>query len=124
MRRALSALLSREHRREVYQRIVTAADLPLSPRAGWLLLRVGEHRGHSRAALARHLGIGLDNFDARLFAAGQDQVGRLLDGWRADQHARLLELLTEITHELAASAERPGPDLEIAGPPRSGPTRP
>ncbi len=145
MRRALSALLGRERRREVYGRIVTSANLALTPRAGWLLLRVGEHPGDSRVTLARHLSITVANLDDRLaelvtagyvapldpvpdqpilltaagesahteaFKARQDLVERVLDGWHPEKHAALLSLLTEITHELAASNERPGRDLD------------
>ena len=57
MRRAVSALLVRQRRREVYADLVAKAGLTVSPRAGWLLLRVGEHQGESRAALARCLSI-------------------------------------------------------------------
>ena len=49
---------------------------------------------------------------ARIFAARQDLIERLLDGWHPQLHPRLLELVTEITHELAASSERPDPDLD------------
>jgi EmrB/QacA subfamily drug resistance transporter len=150
MRRALSTLLGRERRREVYGGLVATAGLVLSPRAGWLLLRVGEHRGDSRATLARHLSIGLDNFDERLselvragfvaplgpgsdparpaeltaagesayaalFEAREKRIARELDGWHPEKHAPLLTLLSEITHELAASPERPGRDLDPAG---------
>jgi DNA-binding MarR family transcriptional regulator len=145
MRRALSALLSRERRREVYADLVAKSGLAVAPRAGWLLLRLGEHRGESRAALARCLSIsvadlrgrmselveagyvepgpdGQDTADeltssgrsayARIFAARQDRIAVLLDDWHPEQHPRLLDLLADITHELAASQERPGPDLD------------
>jgi EmrB/QacA subfamily drug resistance transporter len=149
MRRAVSVLLGRERRREIYGRLVAAADLTLSPRAGWMLLRVGEHRGDPRAELARRLSINVDGLDdrlgelvsagyvapvatdpqqpaeltkdgevayARLFAARQARVARELDGWEPEKHAVLLRLLSEITHELAASSERPGRDLDQAAP--------
>ncbi len=149
MRRALSALLGRERRREVYSDLVARSGIAVSPRAGWLLLRLGEHSGESRAALARCLSIsvsdlrgrmddlvlagyvepssdGADLADelttsgrsayARIFAARQDRIAVLLDDWHPEQHPRLLELLSDITHELAASHERPGPDLDrVAG---------
>ncbi len=149
MRRALSALLSRGRRRELYAALVAAAGISLPPRAGWLLLRVGEHRGESCADLAHCLSISVHDLgerlgdlvragylrdglaDAsrppeltpagqaaytRLFAARQDRIARLLDGWRPEQHPRLLGLLEVITHELAASHERPGPDLDPSPP--------
>src|SRR5436190_664945 len=55
MERALTVLLSREHRREVYAHLVSAAGVQTSPRAAWLLLRVGEHPGWGCHDLARHL---------------------------------------------------------------------
>jgi hypothetical protein len=48
----------------------------------------------------------------RIFAARQDLIERLLEGSHPQLHRRLLELVTEITHELAASSERPEPDLD------------
>ena len=147
MRRAISSLLGRERRREVYGGMVTSAGLTLPARAGWLLLRVGEHQGDTCTALARRLSIGVPDLDGRLaelgepgylqsgqggpedplqlteagelayakmFAARQDRIARLLDGWQPEQHPRLLELLTSVTHELAASSERPGRDLDPA----------
>ncbi len=159
MSRAIWSLLSRERRSEVYGGMVTSAGLSISPRAGWLLLRVGEHRGDSRAALARCLCISVSDLEsrmneltqaglvapgqaepepsqaslvapgqaepeltaagesayARLLAARHERIERLLDGWHREQHPRLLELLTSITHELAASPERPGRDLDRVG---------
>jgi EmrB/QacA subfamily drug resistance transporter len=146
MRRALCTLLSRERRREVYGGMAASAGLRLSPRAGWLLLRVGEHQGDSRATLARCLSISLADLNNRmtelaeagyvapasradgsqpaeltaagesayasLFAARRQRISRLLDGWHPELHPRLLELLSDITHELAASGERPGRDLD------------
>src|SRR6266700_3865044 len=55
MERALTSLLGREQRREVYARLVTTAGIAASPRAAWLLLRVGQHPEMSRHALARRL---------------------------------------------------------------------
>ncbi len=145
MRRAVSTLLVRQRRREIYADLVAKAGLGLSPRAGWLLLRLGEHQGESRAALARCLSIsvtdlsgrmtdlveagyvgpgadGADGVDeltqsghsayARIRTASEDRIATLLDGWHPEQHPRLLELLAGITHELAASDERPGSDLD------------
>jgi EmrB/QacA subfamily drug resistance transporter len=144
MRRAVSWLLIRERRRQVYGDLVAKSAVALSARAGWLLLRVGEHKGESHAKLARRLSIGVpelnsrmaelvtagyvhpaaspDDADeltesgqaayARIFAASQERIALFLDGWHPHQHPRLLEFLATITHELAASHERPGRDLE------------
>jgi len=51
---------------------------------------------------------------ARIFTASRDRIALLLDGWQLEEQPRLLQLLTAITHELAAGHERPGPDLEPA----------
>jgi EmrB/QacA subfamily drug resistance transporter len=51
---------------------------------------------------------------ARLFTAREDLIEVLLDGWHPEQHPRLLELLKQVTHELAASPDRPGRDLDRA----------
>jgi EmrB/QacA subfamily drug resistance transporter len=144
MQRAVSALLMRDRRRQLYGDLVAKSAIAVSPRAGWLLLRLGEHHGESRAALARHLSISVpelntrmtelvevgyvepagtpDDADAltesgreahaRIFAASQERIALLLEGWHPRQHPRLLEFLGKITHELAASHERPGSDLE------------
>jgi DNA-binding MarR family transcriptional regulator len=53
----------------------------------------------------------------RLFAARQDRISHLLAGWRPEEHPELLQLLSRFTHELAASTERPGRDLEPAAAP-------
>ncbi len=145
MRRAISSLLGREARRTIYGGLVEVAGLSLTPRAAWLLLRVGEHRGDSRDELARRLMISVDELDTRLaelvsagyvtsdpaapagltvagedaytrlFAAREARIAKELDGWHPELHSSLLELLKEITHELAASGERPGRDLDPAG---------
>jgi hypothetical protein len=51
----------------------------------------------------------------RLFAARQELVERFLLGWKPEEHPELLKLLSRFTHELAASDERPGRDLERTG---------
>ena len=146
MRRALWVLLGRERRRDLYGGMLATAGLPLTPRAGWLLLRVGEHQGETlddlasclmitqddlRGRLTELAGAGLvppipavggavglttagEDAHGRLFAAREEQIERLLNGWHPEQHPRLLELLAQVTHELAASHERPGPDLDQA----------
>jgi DNA-binding MarR family transcriptional regulator len=125
--------------------MVATAGIGVPPRAGWLLLRVGEHRGETRDTLARYLSISVPDLTGRLadlvqagyvrdgvadpglpaeltpagesaytrlFAAREGQIARLLDGWQPEHHPRLLQLLDVVTHELAASHERPGPDLD------------
>ena len=153
MERALTVLLSREHRREVYSRLVTAASVQTTPRAAWLLLRIGEHPGWGRHELARHLYMtdadlqrrlaelitpgyvrslpddpaepvplteaGRHAFDA-LFRARHDAIARLAADWNPEQHPHLVTLLTRLTHQLAASGETPGADLDAAAAGRPG----
>jgi len=147
MERALTALLSRERRRDIYAGLISAASVKTTPRGAWLLLRVGEHPGWGRHELAEHLYMtdadmerrlgelvaagyarpladgpaapvpltetGQHAFD-ELFRARHDAVARLAAGWDPEHHPRLVELLTRITHQLAASSETPGPDLDAA----------
>jgi EmrB/QacA subfamily drug resistance transporter len=148
MERALTRMLGREQRREVYARLVTVSGIAASPRAAWLLLRVGQHPETSRRDLAgliclsdtelerrltelvaigyvRALRADLDQpvplteagqhaFDA-LFRARQESVARLAEDWEPDKHPGLISLLDRLTHQLAASGEAPGPDLDHAG---------
>jgi len=147
MERALTALLGRERRRDIYAGLISAASVKTTPRGAWLLLRVGEHPGWGRHELAEHLYMtdadmerrlgelvaagyarpladgpaapvpltetGQHAFD-ELFRARHDAVARLAAGWDPEHHPRLVELLTRITHQLAASSETPGPDLDAA----------
>jgi EmrB/QacA subfamily drug resistance transporter len=147
MERALTRLLGRERRREVYARLATAAGVGASPRAAWLLLRVGQHPGMSRRDLAGLLHLSDAELERRLtelvaigyvrslrpdtgqpiplteagqhafgalFQARQESVARLARDWDPDQHPGLISLLDRLTHQLAASSERPGPDLDHA----------
>jgi EmrB/QacA subfamily drug resistance transporter len=148
MERALTSLLGRQQRREVYARLVTTAGIAASPRAAWLLLRVGQNQGVSRHSLARRLHLTDAELERRLtelvaigyvralradldqpvplteagqrafgalFQARQASVTRLCADWHPDQHPSLVSLLDRLTHQLAASGERPGPDLDHAG---------
>ena len=149
MQRAVTSLLSRERRRAVYGELLAAAGVKGPPRAGWLLLRVGEHPGLSRHQLAQALQISDGDLDHRLtdlvklsylqplardpsqpavltpagqqayrdlFRARQDRIRGLCDDWQPGQYPALLALITKITHQLAASEESPGRDLEAPVP--------
>jgi DNA-binding MarR family transcriptional regulator len=79
MERALTTILGREHRREVYARLARSAGIAASPRAAWLLLRVGQHPGMSRRDLARLLQLTDAELERRLtelVAIGYVQVLR------------------------------------------------
>ena len=74
---------------------------------------------------AGYVGLGVDGADeltesgqsayARILAASEARISALLVGWHPELHPRLLELLAGITHDLAASDERPGRDLDRVG---------
>ncbi|HEV2372173.1 MAG TPA: MDR family MFS transporter [Streptosporangiaceae bacterium] len=147
MERALTMLISRERRHEIYSSLAAAANVQVAPRATWLLLRVGQHPGMSRDHLARRLHLtdadlgqrltelvtpgyvqavppdpgepvqltatGHQVFDA-LSRARHARIARLCADWHPDQHPALLALLDHLTHQLAASEEPPGRDLDLA----------
>ncbi len=152
MERALTKLLSRDRRREVYQHIAADAGVKAEPRVAWLLLRVGEHPGWGRHHLARHLLMTDADLERRLgelvtsgyaralpedpgepvplTEAGQrafeslyrvrhDRIARLAADWDPEQHPHLVALLTRLTHQLGASDETPGHDLDAASATRS-----
>jgi MFS family permease len=113
MERAVTSLLSRERRRVVYSELVAAAGLsPLAPRAGWLLLRVGEHEGMSRPDLARLLHLPAGDLDRRLTelteagylapAAGDGGQRLALTAAGSAAHADLLRAREERLHRLCA----------------------
>ncbi|MBO0776817.1 MAG: MFS transporter, partial [Actinobacteria bacterium] len=146
MERAITELLRRERRRVVYSELVAAAGLDLAPRAGWLLLRVGEHAGMTRGQLAGLLQLPEDDLAgrlaeltapgyveppaaglplaltargqaaySRLLQAREERLRRLCSDWGPERCPELVQLLTRITHQLAASGERPGRELDVAG---------
>ncbi len=66
MERAVTSLLHRDRRQEIYRELVQAAGVDVPPRAAWILLRIHEHPGMSRAALAEHLHIDGADMEDRL----------------------------------------------------------
>jgi len=77
MERALTSLISRENRREIYQNIASDAGVKVAPRQAWMMLRVGEHPGWGRQDLAKHLhltGADLDQRLAELVTSGYLQA--------------------------------------------------
>jgi EmrB/QacA subfamily drug resistance transporter len=66
MERALTKLISRQNRREIYTDLAAGAGLKIPPREAWILLRVGEHPGWSRHKLAGHLHLTDVDLDHRL----------------------------------------------------------
>lgn len=146
--RALSKLGSLEGRRRIYEKITERAGLDLKPAASWLLLRIQHHGSVEPAMLAERttvpLGVisaatrqveerglavreGLDLYlteagravAARLAAARQESLARMLgDWWTDDRPTDLVELVAQLTSELSGSdseephngeARRPSP---------------
>jgi EmrB/QacA subfamily drug resistance transporter len=50
----------------------------------------------------------------KLYAAGQERLHRLCDGWHPEKYPELTALLSSITHQLAAGGDKPGRDLDAA----------
>ena len=49
-----------------------------------------------------------------LLRAREDRLRKLCADWHPDRHPQLAALLSTITHQLAASGEKPGADLDAA----------
>jgi hypothetical protein len=49
-----------------------------------------------------------------LLRAREGRLRKLCADWHRDRHPQLAALLTTITHQLAASGEKPGADLDAA----------
>ena len=52
-------------------------------------------------------------FDS-LFRVRRERIERLAADWEPEQHPHLVALLTRLTHQLGASDEAPGHDLDPA----------
>ncbi|MEU5362645.1 MDR family MFS transporter [Streptomyces sp. NPDC005925] len=131
--RALSALGTREGRREVYRKIIERAGYDLLPAAGWLLLRIRRYGVVEPALLAEHtvvplnvilagarqveerrlavregLGMRLTGQGRRiaddLSRAREESLAELLgDWWGPDRPRDLVRLVTELNSELCGS---------------------
>ncbi|MGP4110544.1 DHA2 family efflux MFS transporter permease subunit [Streptomyces sp. 4N509B] len=131
--RALSLLATREGRREVYVRIGAAAGVDLPPAASWLLLRVHLHGAADPAMLAARVSLPLPvvlpaarvleerrlavrdgtmltptaagrSVAERLGRAREEALAALLgDWWGPDRPRDLIELVRELSGELAGS---------------------
>ncbi|MFF3331110.1 DHA2 family efflux MFS transporter permease subunit [Streptomyces sp. NPDC002888] len=131
--RALSALGTREGRREVYRKITARAGYDLLPASSWLLLRIKRYGGVEPAVLAdrspvplgviiegarqieeRRLAVraGADlvltdegrEVAERLAAAREESLAELLgDWWGPDRPTDLVQLVKELNEELCGS---------------------
>jgi EmrB/QacA subfamily drug resistance transporter len=136
MARALSVLLGREGRRQLVEQIATRAGVDLAPASAWLLVRFYREPGTSveeaattwdvpleraRRGLAELVERGMvapgephattelgSETAEKLIAERHATVGRLLDGWKPEQHTELTTLLTRLAEEVGlAPAELP-----------------
>jgi EmrB/QacA subfamily drug resistance transporter len=87
MERALLTLFGREHRREVYENLATAADVHVSPRGTWLLYRIADHAPITEAALARLLHVEKAHLAGRLAELIEAGYVTLADGASAARGA-------------------------------------
>jgi EmrB/QacA subfamily drug resistance transporter len=82
MERALVTLFGREHRRELYQNLATAADVHVSPRGCWLLYRIVDHSPITETTLARMLHVDQPRLAGRLTELTDAGYVTLADGAR------------------------------------------
>jgi hypothetical protein len=131
--RALSALGSREGRREIYEKITERAGYDLLPAASWLLLRIKRYgwaepsllaeqsavplgvvmaaaRQVEERGLARREGLDLVLTDTGHAAAGKLSLAReeslaelLGDWWTPDRPTNLTQLVAELNEEMCGS---------------------
>ena len=91
--RCLWAMLGREDKRKVLERMAARAGLDLKPAATWLLARLGERPGSDLAELARGHAIEVDKLTAALAeleAQGLADRTRTLTGVGREAHERLI----------------------------------
>ena len=72
LERALTVLVSKEHRGELFSRLAQRAGLALEPLASWLLLRIGRHPDWDAARLAREHALGTDRVRGAVQAMVRD----------------------------------------------------
>lgn len=141
--RALSQLMRSDARaQEMYARLGSLAGVDLPAGSMWALCRVAKDGSVRGADLAERAGVSveqgrpytdrlvasglLDRADGtltiteagrtvadRLFTARGEALGRLLGGWRPEDHAELAELLRELAEDSLGSPE----DRMLAEPP-------
>jgi EmrB/QacA subfamily drug resistance transporter len=136
--RALSLLVSRENRWELYERAASRAEVDLPPPELWLLARLGERAPVTEAALAESLPADIagpldelgrmayvetgDDGTIELTDEGRGAYERLvelrcahlrelLDGWSPDEHPELKQLVDRLGRDLVA--EMPAPAAAV-----------
>jgi EmrB/QacA subfamily drug resistance transporter len=130
--RALTSLASRENRVRLYQRLATRAGLDLSPRATWLLARLGEAPETDRADLSQRFRLEPDRLElaieelavaglaadggrvtltpsgsaahTRLVAARREGLAELLTEWSPEEHADVAAMLSRLARAMTAEA--------------------
>ena len=133
---ALTSLVSRENRYRVYGRLAVRAGLDLSPRATWLLARLGEGPAAGCDELAARLrlepqrlrpvigeladaGLAEDGDPVelttagsvaheRLVAARREGLAELLQDWSPEEHAEVAAMLSRLARAITAEAPPAG----------------
>ncbi len=80
LERALTVLAGREHRRELFARLVDRAGLSLKPIESWLLLRIHRHPDWEAARLARASAVGTERATRVMRDLGQEGLIAVSDG--------------------------------------------
>ena len=128
--RGLWALMSRDVKKRVIERIAARAGVDLPPLECWLLARVGENEHIDLGWLASEHDIPLDRLESalaetegrglvvetagvraltetgretleRLYTARREGVEEMLDGWSHEQHDELAELVKRLSRSLS-----------------------
>jgi hypothetical protein len=121
--RSLSVLTERENRWRAYAGLAERAEVEATPAAAWLLIRLGdgdtpvvaperlagpllELRGRGLVVSGSRLTDAGRAAHDRLVAAREKRISELLDGWEAERHAELEEVVAGFARDLAAEMPR------------------
>jgi len=135
----LTRLVARENRVSLYANLAERAQLKLGPQACWLLFRIADNPGMSRAQLEQHLkiasehvlagfseleaeGLVLEEPEFSLSAAGREAAAQLhrareaglrelLEGWDIENNPELEVVVRELATSLLADDDRLVGDL-------------
>ncbi|MFL6114072.1 MAG: MFS transporter [Catenulispora sp.] len=88
MERALTVLAGREHRRELFARLTTRAQLTLEPVVSWLLLRIDRHPDWDVPRLAREPTVGVDRVRGLVRGMADGGLVSVSDGTGQPRHER------------------------------------
>ena len=132
LERALTVLVGREHRGELFSRLAQRAGLAVEPLACWLLLRINRHPDWDAARLAREHSLGTERVRGAVEDMVRDglvihSVPESAPGAVPTLSAECLRLTTRAKARCSASPLRitaASPNCSTAGRPRSTPRSP